>query len=418
MDKLLMCLALTCSILNADCSKLKDGLMRTSPWNGGTTAPPSFEHMGQGACAASANGARTCVLMKNGGPYPTQQGCYEYCRDNSKCTGFSSRAAASSSTGSTCYIYASCADRNYPGETGARGPSAGTCSGSTRDNPNFAGYTDCGLAEGTSNSIGGAYAISSVQQQQCMKKSPVTTTTTTTAAPAASAVGDPHLTNINGKKFDIHDGLHRLVHFPRGSLDSEALLMIDGNATMMSGEQSCYNVFFQSAKISGKWVGDEILLQHDASHTGRKNFVLTSHGQHQEWSKLPGIPLTMPFTGTEPIKVFTKTLVPSIDMPGGDGIELSIGRKHPVFVEVWSSHGSNGLTHGQDVQYLNLKVRGLPANTGGLLGLDAYAKPAQAQCGLTSDEMGAMTGRNDLGLMELKTKSPSFWQASAQVGEQ
>jgi hypothetical protein len=38
------------------------------------------------------------------------------------------------------------------------------------------------------------------------------------SADTTSAVGDPHLTNLRGERFDIHDGKHRLVHYPRGKV--------------------------------------------------------------------------------------------------------------------------------------------------------------------------------------------------------
>lgn len=234
----------------------------------------------------------------------------------------------------------------------------------------------------------------------------------------ASAYGDPHLQNIHGKKFDVHDGLHRLVHFPRGSSESEALLKVDADASMMPGETSCYNVFFHSAKLSGTWLGDEVLLQHDNAPMGRKKFVLGMHGNLRDWSAFGKDAASLKFSGTEPVKVSSRTRNASADTPGGDVVEFSIGQEHPVLVQVWASHGSNELTDGKDVQYLNLEVQNLPENTGGLLGLDAYARPARSKCGLTNQETGSLDSMDDLltSLASVRAgKRRLQWHISAQA---
>lgn len=245
--------------------------------------------------------------------------------------------------------------------------------------------------------------------------------TNTSCQALATAVGDPHLQNMHGKKFDVHDGLHRLVHFPRGSSESEALLKIDADASMMPGETSCYNVYFQSAKLSGKWLGDEVLLQHDNASMGRKKFVLGMHGNLRDWSAVEKDAANLKFSGTEPIKVSTLTRNASADTPGGDAVEFTIGHEHPVRVQVWASHGDNELTDGQDIQFLNLEVQNLPENTGGLLGLDAYTRPAGSKCGLTQQETGSIDSIHDLLTSFVQTKATEKrklqWHISAQARE-
>ena len=221
------------------------------------------------------------------------------------------------------------------------------------------------------------------------------TTTTTSAAYVASATGDPHLVNIHGHKFDIHDGPHRLVHYPRGAPESEALLMIDAEARMSQGQSSCYNVFFQRAHLSGKWVGDGIDFQHN-SEMGQKSFYMNVGGQNHSWTELAEHAGSFKFTGSTPIKVSTQMRTPEKDMPGGDDIDLAIGLQSPVLVSVWSSHGSNELTDGENIQYLNLQVHNLPDNAGGILGVDSYTRPAGAQCGLTGKEAGPISSLEDL----------------------
>jgi len=232
----------------------------------------------------------------------------------------------------------------------------------------------------------------------------------------ASATGDPHLSNIHGKKFDVHDGLHRLVHFPHGASESEALLKIDADASMMSGEQSCYNVFFTSARISGKWVGSDVLLRHDDAPMGKKRFVLGMNGKVHDWSELTKDASNLKFSGTEAVKLSTRFRNASSDTPAGDDVEFSIGNEHPVLVQVWASLGSSELTENNNIQYLNLEVQNLPENTGGLLGLDSYNRPAGSKCGLTNKENAAIDSMDDLvGLAAGKRTKRLQYRISAQT---
>lgn len=220
-----------------------------------------------------------------------------------------------------------------------------------------------------------------------------------------SATGDPHLSNIRGQKFDVHDGPHHLVNFPRGASDSDALLKIDANATMMPGETSCYNVFFQSARISGKWVGDDILFRHDDdAPMGDKKFQVSMKGKLHDWSQLAK-EANIQFSGSEPTKMSTTLRNATSDAPGGEAIQLRIGKEHPVLVQVWASRGSNELTKDNFVQYLNLEVKNLPANAGGLLGLDEYHRPAGAECGLTQGEQMPIGSISDLTRMSMLSRT-------------
>lgn len=233
----------------------------------------------------------------------------------------------------------------------------------------------------------------------------------------ASATGDPHLRNIRGKKFDIHDGLHTLVHYPRGSFASQALLKIDAKAVMMPGEVSCYNVFFQEIRLSGKWVGEDIILKYDGSTIRQKSFVLGMRGQYHAWKDLSREVSHLKSSGTEPIEFYTKHRhTTGDDLPGGDEIEFSIGRTNPVIVEVWSSQGSNELTHDENIQYLNMQVHDLPKDAGGLLGLDSYDRPAEAKCGLTQQEDGSINDLQslaDIALLQFESRRAVAWRMSA-----
>jgi len=174
---------------------------------------------------------------------------------------------------------------------------------------------------------------------------------------------------------------------------------------MMPGEISCYNVFFTWARISGRWVGSDILLQHDDAPMGvNKSLKLVVGGTFHDWY------------GIEPVKVRTRLRKATLDTPGGQVIELSIGHEHPVLVQVWASAGANELSEAVDVQYLNLEVRDLPENAGGLLGSDTYVRPADSKCGLTTKETGSINSMRDLLLVDLKHHARHMnWTLSAHV---
>jgi len=65
-------------------------------------------------------------------------------------------------------------------------------------------------------------------------------------------MGDPHLTNMYGERFDLYmTGRNILLQIPRWSSSSSALLRLEADATRM-GDQ-CADVYFQMVAISGTW---------------------------------------------------------------------------------------------------------------------------------------------------------------------
>jgi hypothetical protein len=76
------------------------------------------------------------------------------------------------------------------------------------------------------------------------------------ALPAASgaiaAVGDPHLQNIYGERFDVmKPGRHVLIHIPRGEPDNSTLLRVEAEARRLGGQ--CSDMYFQSLNVTGAW---------------------------------------------------------------------------------------------------------------------------------------------------------------------
>lgn len=185
----------------------------------------------------------------------------------------------------------------------------------------------------------------------------------------------------------------------------------------MPGETSCYNVFFQTASISGKWLGDKVTFQYDGATSGQNSFSLGMHGKLYDWYALSSHIPDFKFAGSEPVSVSTMHRNASADLPAGDDIKLSLGQRHPVALEVWSTKGANELTNGKDVQFLNIEVHGLPHDSGGILGMDAYTRPAVSECGLIKSEetLEKYIDQDLASLARLGSKKRLKWTLSAQV---
>lgn len=243
-----------------------------------------------------------------------------------------------------------------------------------------------------------------------------------TATAAPSAVGDPHLTNLRGEKFDIHDGKHRLVHYPKGVPEKDALLVVDVEAVDMGHDSNCYSVYLQSVKLSGKWLGEAIDIHADtnssAASSSTSAFSMLFASEQMDWTTLSKHNVFHPkLNGMMPVTVTTNLRKASgEDALGGEAVAFKIGDEHPVLVQVWSSHGKNQLTHDKEVRYLNIEVQNLPKNSGGIIGQDSYSRPSESRCDLIQEERDllqyAETDAADVNLLRL---SRPKWTASVIV---
>lgn len=67
----------------------------------------------------------------------------------------------------------------------------------------------------------------------------------------ASAVGDPHMQNIYGERFDLmQPGRHALLEIPR-HLEESALLRVEAEA--QHDGSACADVYFKEVNITGEW---------------------------------------------------------------------------------------------------------------------------------------------------------------------
>merc|ERR1719291_1176959 len=81
---------------------------------------------------------------------------------------------------------------------------------------------------------------------------PTDAPTTTTTPGGALAVGDPHLQNLRGERFDLmKTGKHVLINIPRGMSAETCLLRVQADAVRMGGH--CADMYFQDVNVTGSW---------------------------------------------------------------------------------------------------------------------------------------------------------------------
>merc|ERR1719145_522719 len=72
------------------------------------------------------------------------------------------------------------------------------------------------------------------------------------AASGAAAVGDPHLQNIHGERFDLmKPGKHVVINIPRGVGAEKSLLHVQADARKLGGQ--CADMYFQELNVTGAW---------------------------------------------------------------------------------------------------------------------------------------------------------------------
>jgi len=108
-----------------------------------------------------------------------------------------------------------------------------------------------------------------------------------TASPTG-VTGDPHVTNVEGQRFDlVRVGVHELLRLPRRSgsrpgygTRSEALLEVLGT---VESERKCEEPFVKQLDLSGLWLqhsGPLVLRAGDLSEDSRDAILLQVNGSH------------------------------------------------------------------------------------------------------------------------------------------
>jgi len=82
---------------------------------------------------------------------------------------------------------------------------------------------------------------------------PSPTASPTPAPPPAQAVGDPHMQNIHGERFDLMaPGRHVLINIPRGErVEQKTLLRLQADARRLG--RQCAQMYFQDLNVTGSW---------------------------------------------------------------------------------------------------------------------------------------------------------------------
>jgi hypothetical protein len=95
------------------------------------------------------------------------------------------------------------------------------------------------------------------------------------AGAGASAVGDPHLQNVHGERFDLmKEGKHVLMNIPRGKDAEHALLRVQADARRLGG--TCADMYFQEVNVTGSWA--------EAKKAGGYHYSISHHDREApEW---------------------------------------------------------------------------------------------------------------------------------------
>lgn len=88
---------------------------------------------------------------------------------------------------------------------------------------------------------------------------------------SASAVGDPHLQNVRGERFDLmQPGRHTLIYIPKWAKAPDTLLRVEADAERLGTH--CADLYFLKLNVTGDWA--EAMrkggLQFHAGDTGGK----------------------------------------------------------------------------------------------------------------------------------------------------
>jgi len=100
--------------------------------------------------------------------------------------------------------------------------------------------------------------------------------------PPTGVTGDPHVTNVEGQRFNIlRVGVHELLRLPRRSgSTSEALLEV---LATVESERKCEEPFVKQLDLRGLWLqqsGTLVLRAGDLSKDSRDAIVLQVNGSH------------------------------------------------------------------------------------------------------------------------------------------
>jgi len=117
-----------------------------------------------------------------------------------------------------------------------------------------------------------------VLEEACSDLYPATVSGSVACPPSLGtpmAVGDPHLQNVHGERFDLmKPGNHVLINIPRGVGAEKSLLRVQADARKLGGQ--CADMYFQEVNVTGSWA--------EAKRVGGYRYsVKHGHGETPEW---------------------------------------------------------------------------------------------------------------------------------------
>jgi hypothetical protein len=102
-------------------------------------------------------------------------------------------------------------------------------------------------------SAAGAPTVAAASPTMAAAADPMAAGVSGVANGTAAAVGDPHLQNVFGERFELmRPGKHVLIHLPRGERVESVLLRVEAEARRLGGQ--CTDMYFQEISITGDWV--------------------------------------------------------------------------------------------------------------------------------------------------------------------
>lgn len=108
-----------------------------------------------------------------------------------------------------------------------------------------------------------------------------TTAVSNSALGSGIAVGDPHLQNLHGERFDLmRPGEHVLVHIPRRESPENTLLHVHALAQTVGG--LCADTYFTRINVTGKWPSalrpGGFIFRADDPDSGAESKWMSLHG--------------------------------------------------------------------------------------------------------------------------------------------
>jgi hypothetical protein len=210
-------------------------------------------------------------------------------------------------------------------------------------------------------------------------------TATPTAPPPVAVTGDPHVTNVEGQRFNlVRTGVHELLRLPRRSgtpgkqAGSEALLEVLGS---VESEQSCAEPFVRQLDLSGLWLqqsGPLVLRAGGLSLDSEDAIVLHVNGSRVDKHEL---------TRDARLRGVLQVTEPRAKRGKQHGAKVRRDKFFSVQMRLPGATLTVDFVHrdvpGSSLNHLDFNVADLPKlmDVGGVLGRDDHALAASPSAG-------------------------------------